>query len=86
MPAAFLRPRVWTVFRQPPAPDALARLLKMCPWAAYDTAVARPHLSDPHWTLRAAADRAFAEVIAGCAEPRRTGGGGAWRGFAAGFA
>lgn len=25
--------------------DALTRLLKMCPWAAYDTAVARPHLS-----------------------------------------
>lgn len=27
------------------APDALTRLLKMCPWASYDTAVARPHLS-----------------------------------------
>lgn len=25
-------------------PDALIRLLKMCPWASYDTAVARPHL------------------------------------------
>lgn len=28
-----------------PAPDALTRLLKMCPWASYDRAVARPHLS-----------------------------------------
>ena len=27
------------------APDALTRLLKMCPWASYDRAVARPHLS-----------------------------------------
>jgi hypothetical protein len=27
------------------APDALTRLLKMCPWASYDTTVARPHLS-----------------------------------------
>jgi hypothetical protein len=27
------------------APDALGRLLKMCPWASYDTAVARPHLA-----------------------------------------
>jgi hypothetical protein len=27
------------------APDALGRLLKMCPWASYDTAVARPHLN-----------------------------------------
>jgi hypothetical protein len=27
------------------APDALTRLLRMCPWASYDTAVARPHLS-----------------------------------------
>jgi hypothetical protein len=27
------------------APDALTRLLKMCPWASYDTAVARPHMS-----------------------------------------
>jgi hypothetical protein len=27
------------------ASDALTRLLKMCPWASYDTAVARPHLS-----------------------------------------
>jgi len=27
------------------APDALTRLLKMCPWASYDVAVARPHLS-----------------------------------------
>jgi hypothetical protein len=26
------------------APEALTRLLKMCPWASYDTAVARPHL------------------------------------------
>jgi hypothetical protein len=26
------------------AADALTRLLKMCPWASYDTAVARPHL------------------------------------------
>jgi hypothetical protein len=26
-------------------PEALTRLLKMCPWASYDTAVARPHLS-----------------------------------------
>ncbi len=26
------------------APDALTRLLKMCPWATYDSAVARPHL------------------------------------------
>jgi hypothetical protein len=25
--------------------DALTRLLKMCPWASYDTPVARPHLS-----------------------------------------
>jgi hypothetical protein len=27
------------------ATDALTRLLKMCPWASYDTAVARPHLN-----------------------------------------
>lgn len=27
------------------AADALTRLLKMCPWASYDMAVARPHLS-----------------------------------------
>lgn len=27
------------------APDALTRLLKMCPWASYDTAVALPHLN-----------------------------------------
>ena len=27
------------------AAEALTRLLKMCPWASYDTAVARPHLS-----------------------------------------
>ncbi|MGA8810079.1 MAG: hypothetical protein WB973_19595 [Thermoanaerobaculia bacterium] len=27
------------------AQDALGRLLKMCPWASYDTAVARPHLN-----------------------------------------
>ncbi|HEX2832688.1 MAG TPA: hypothetical protein VHW00_06715 [Thermoanaerobaculia bacterium] len=27
------------------APDALTRLLRMCPWASYDTAVARPHLN-----------------------------------------
>jgi hypothetical protein len=26
-------------------PDALTRLLKMCPWASYDTAVARPHMN-----------------------------------------
>ncbi len=29
VPAAFLRPRVWTVFRQPPAPDALARAAEL---------------------------------------------------------
>lgn len=27
------------------APDALTRLLRMCPWATYDAAVARPHLA-----------------------------------------
>lgn len=27
------------------APDALTRLLRMCPWASYDAAVARPHVS-----------------------------------------
>lgn len=27
------------------SPEALIRLLKNCPWASYDTAVARPHLS-----------------------------------------
>ena len=31
--------------RPMPVPDSLTRLLKMCPWASYDTAVARPHLS-----------------------------------------
>jgi hypothetical protein len=27
------------------APEALTRLVRMCPWATYDTAVARPHLA-----------------------------------------
>jgi 3D-(3,5/4)-trihydroxycyclohexane-1,2-dione acylhydrolase (decyclizing) len=29
VPAAFLEPRVWTVYRQPPAPDALARAAEL---------------------------------------------------------
>jgi 3D-(3,5/4)-trihydroxycyclohexane-1,2-dione acylhydrolase (decyclizing) len=29
VPAAFLEPRVWTVYRQPPAPDALARAVEL---------------------------------------------------------
>jgi 3D-(3,5/4)-trihydroxycyclohexane-1,2-dione acylhydrolase (decyclizing) len=29
VPAAFVEPRVWTVFRRPPAPDALARALDL---------------------------------------------------------
>jgi hypothetical protein len=45
-------------------PEVLARLLKMCPWASYDTAVARPHLSAlahltrqcASYTLRAGTD------------------------------
>ena len=33
-----------TEFRHLSMPDALTRLLRMCPWAAYDGAVARAHL------------------------------------------
>jgi 3D-(3,5/4)-trihydroxycyclohexane-1,2-dione acylhydrolase (decyclizing) len=29
VPEAFLRPRVWTIYRQPPAPDALSRAVQM---------------------------------------------------------
>ena len=34
-----------TTTRPIASPEALTRLVRMCPWAAYDTAVARPHLS-----------------------------------------
>jgi len=34
-----------TEIRPMAAADALTRLLKMCPWASYDAAVARPHLN-----------------------------------------
>ena len=44
------------------APDALTRLLKMCPWASYDTAVARPHLSA---LARLARQCASYELLAG---------------------
>ena len=44
------------------APDALTRLLKMCPWAAYDLAVARPHLSA---LARLARQCASYELLAG---------------------
>lgn len=43
-------------------PEALTRLLKMCPWASYDTAVARPHLSA---LARLARQCASHELLAG---------------------
>jgi hypothetical protein len=42
-PALSGQPR--TEVRSIEAPQALTRLLRMCPWASYDTAVARPHLN-----------------------------------------
>ncbi len=44
------------------ASDALTRLLKMCPWASYDTAVARPHLNA---LARLARQCASHELLAG---------------------
>lgn len=37
--------RAETELRPLAAPEGLAQLLKMCPWATYDAAVARPHLN-----------------------------------------
>lgn len=51
-----------TEMRPVAAPDALTRLLKMCPWASYDTAVARPHLSA---LARLARQCAAYELLAG---------------------
>ena len=44
------------------APDALTRLLRMCPWASYDLAVARQHLSA---LARLARQCASHELLAG---------------------
>jgi hypothetical protein len=44
------------------APDALTRLLKMCPWASYDVAVARSHLNA---LARLARQCASYELLAG---------------------
>lgn len=48
-PRVLLFPRITqearTEIRPMTTPDALTRLLRMCPWASYDPAVARPHLS-----------------------------------------
>jgi hypothetical protein len=51
-----------TAARPMTAPDALTRLLKMCPWASYDVAVARPHLSA---LARLARQCASYELLAG---------------------